>query len=46
MATNHHQSGGDRVVTDVQGKKSSLQLCLGLCGGHKKNPKNKRVMGF
>ena len=36
---NHHKVGGVGESAGVQGKRSSLQLCLVICGTHYKNHK-------
>ena len=46
MAKVNHQSGGVVTVWLSQGRCSSLQVCLKLCGTHNKIHKNKRKVGL
>ena len=45
LATNHHQSGGDGCVSDVQGSYLALQVCLVELILLNKNLKNELDVG-
>ena len=46
VASKNHQRWGCGDCVVVQGRWLPLQVCLGKCGAHRKNHKNKVTMGF